>query len=116
MVAGGLTILCLAWALAAWNVPVIDRLPPLALLALYALAACGNQVFFAWGYLFRAREEDPFWPLSLAMAAIIILVPLAMRQAYTLEIAIHSFAAVSLIGLTLLSSIQALALIRRWHR
>ncbi|GGE33331.1 hypothetical protein GCM10011360_21480 [Primorskyibacter flagellatus] len=109
-----LLVIAMVAGLAYWDLPIAERFPSLPLVALYALAACANQVYFAWGYLFRTREEEPFWLLSLVLAAMILLVPLILQESYTLTIATLAFTAASVLGMCAAASLYAVSLIRKW--
>ncbi|WP_417620883.1 hypothetical protein [Parasphingorhabdus sp.] len=96
-----------------YDVAIVDRFPSLSLLTVYAIAACFNQIFFALGYYFRARGEEPLWWLSVLASIGILAVPIVLQSKFDVESAIYSFAAFTIFFLGILAPIFGIYYIRK---
>ena len=113
VIIGCSAILTLGWVLISYNFTIAERFPDLSLLITYSVAACFNQVFFALGYYFRARGEEPLWWISVITALTVLAVPLAMGSAFNIEAATISFALATIVFFGLLAPIYSVYYIRK---
>ena len=92
----GVVTILLAYQIAVfYDLAIVDRMLSFGLLALYALAAVLNQIFFSASYYFRAQEKEPVWILTALSALVIVAVPLYLGAAFNEQAAILTFLFIS---------------------
>lgn len=116
MITACAAILSVVFALDYFEFTIVERFPALSLLTVYAVAACFNQIFFALGYYFRARGEEPLWWLSVLASIGVLAIPLYLGDEFTVEAAIYSFSGFTTTFLGILAPIFALYYVRKNDR